>query len=251
MSNFNVDLTGHVACVTGASSGIGRHLATVLADAGAKVVGVARRESQLREWQAETSGTTAIVVADLTDREAVAALPGQVSAPFGAVDILINAAGINTREAASDVTPAGWDTTLDLNLRAPFFLAQGLVPGMQQKGWGRIVNIASLQTYRAFHGGVSYGASKAGVAQLTRSMAEAWSRDGITANAIGPGFVHTPLTGPVFADEAKAAANASQTCIGRNSTVDDLTGPCLFLCSDAAAYVTGHVLMADGGFTAK
>ena len=251
MSNFSVDLTGHVACVTGASSGIGRHLASALASAGARVVGVARREDQLKDWQAETAGDTAIVVADLTSREAVESLAGKVSAQFGTVDILINAAGINTREAADDVTPHGWDTTLDLNLRTPFFLAQGLVPGMKQQGWGRIVNIASLQTYRAFHGGISYGASKAGIAQLTRAMAEAWSRHGITANAIGPGFVHTPLTGPVFADAAKAAANAAQTCIGRNSTVDDLTGPCLFLCSDAAAYVTGHVLMADGGFTAK
>lgn len=251
MADFSVDLSGRIACVTGASSGIGRHLATVLAQAGAKVVGVARREDQLKNWQAETKGETAIVVADLTDRNAVAALPAQVSAPFGGPDILINAAGINTREAADDVTPQGWDTTLDLNLRTPFFLAQGLVPAMKEKGWGRIINIASLQTYRAFHGGIAYGASKAGVAQMTRAMAEAWSRHGINANAIGPGFVHTPLTGPVFADEAKAAANAAQTCIGRNSVVEDLTGPCLFLCCDASAYVTGHVLMADGGFTAK
>lgn len=251
MADFSVDLTAHVACVTGASSGIGRHLATVLANAGAKVVGVARREDQLKDWQAETRGETAIVVADLTDRNAMANLPGQVSAPFGPPDILLNGAGINTRQAADDVTPEGWDTTLDLNLRTPFFLAQGLAPAMKQKSWGRIINIASLQTYRAFPGGISYGASKAGVAQMTRAMAEAWSRHGITANAIGPGFVHTPLTGPVFADEAKAAANAAQTCIGRNSTVEDLAGPCLFLCSDASAYMTGHVLMVDGGFTAK
>jgi NAD(P)-dependent dehydrogenase (short-subunit alcohol dehydrogenase family) len=245
LADFSVDLSGHVACVTGASSGIGRHLATVLTGAGAKVVGVARREDQLKHWQVETKGETAIVVADLTDRDA------RVSEPFGAPDILLNGAGINTRQAADDVTPEGWDTTLDLNLRTPFFLAQGLAPAMKKKGWGRIINIASLQTYRAFPGGISYGASKAGVAQMTRAMAEAWSRHGITANAIGPGFVHTPLTGPVFADEAKATANAAQTCIGRNSTVEDLAGPCLFLCSDASAYVTGHVLMVDGGFTAK
>ncbi|MGC1486939.1 MAG: SDR family oxidoreductase, partial [Albidovulum sp.] len=109
----------------------------------------------------------------------------------------------------------------------------------------------SLQTTRAFPGGVSYGASKAGIAQLTRSMAEAWSPYGITANAIGPGFFPTELTGPVFADPALAARNAAQTCIGRNGTMADMDGPRLFLCTQACAYVTGQVLMVDGGFTSK
>lgn len=251
MADFSVDLTGRIACVTGASSGIGRHLAKVLAEAGAKVVGVARRQDQLKDWQSETRGETAIVVADLNERDGVANLAADISARFGPPAILVNAAGINTRQPADEVTPQGWDTTMDLNLRTPFFLAQALVPAMKEMGWGRIVNIASLQTYRAFPAGITYGTSKAGIGQMTRAMAEAWSRHGINANALGPGFVHTPLTGPVFADEEKAAANAAQTCIGRNSVVEDLAGPCLFLCSDAAVYVTGHVLMADGGFTAK
>jgi gluconate 5-dehydrogenase len=122
---------------------------------------------------------------------------------------------------------------------------------MKAKGWGRIVNFASLQTTRAFHGGIAYGASKAGVGQLTRAMAEAWSRFGINANAIGPGFFPTELTGPVFADEKLAAHHAAQTCIGRNGNLDEIEGPVLFLCSDASAYVTGQVLMVDGGYTAK
>ena len=140
---------------------------------------------------------------------------------------------------------------LALNLTAPFFLSQALVPAMKAKGWGRIVNFASLQTTRAFPGGIAYGATKAGVGQLTRAMAEAWSPHGITANAIGPGFFPTELTQAVFSDPERARRNAAQTCLGRNGLMEDLDGPLLFLCSQASAYVTGQVLMVDGGFTAK
>jgi NAD(P)-dependent dehydrogenase (short-subunit alcohol dehydrogenase family) len=178
-------------------------------------------------------------------------IAGQAAEPFGAPDILVNAAGINTRQPADEVTPEGWDLTLDLNLRTPFFLAKALVPAMKQKGWGRILNIASLQSRRAFAGGIAYGASKGGIEQLTRAMAEAWSSHGINANALAPGFFPTALTGPVFADKEKAAANAAQTCIGRNGELDDIVGPALFFCSDQSAYVTGQTLFVDGGFTAK
>ena len=136
-------------------------------------------------------------------------------------------------------------------LAAPFFLAQELVPAMKAKGWGRILNFASLQTTRAFPGGLAYGASKGGIAQLTRAMAEAWSSHGITANAIGPGFFKTELTGPVFDDPDRAARNAAQTCIGRNGEMEDIDGPILFFCSDASQYVTGQVLMVAGGYAAK
>ena len=164
---------------------------------------------------------------------------------------MIHAAGVNTRQPADEVTPEGWDQTLALNLSAPFFLSQALVPAMKRKGWGRIVNFASLQTTRAFPGGIAYGSSKAGVGQLTRAMAEAWSPYGITANAIGPGFFPTELTQAVFDDEDRANRNAAQTCVGRNGRLEDIDGPLLFLCSDASSYVTGQILMVDGGFTAK
>ncbi len=245
------DLTGRVACVTGASAGLGQRAADVLAAAGARVVGVARRAEALHAWAAATGKNTAVVAADLSQRDRIKEIADQIAAPFGAPDILIHAAGINTREGADDVTNAGWDITMNLNLAAPFFLSQAFVPAMKARGWGRIVNFASLQTTRAFPGGIAYGASKAGIAQLTRAMAEAWSKDGITANAIGPGFFPTELTGPVFADPERAARNAAQTCIGRNGELSDIDGPLLFLCSDASAYVTGQVLMVDGGFTAK
>ena len=245
------DLTGKTACVTGASSGLGRAAASLLAEAGVQVVGVARRADQLVDWQGETDGETAIVAADLSDRAALADIAVQVESPFGPPDILINAAGINTRQHADDVTPEGWDQTINLNLATPFFLAQAMAPAMKASGWGRIINFASLQSRRAFGNGITYGASKGGVEQMTRAMAEAWGPHDITANALAPGFFRTELTGPVFADPVLAKRNADQTCIGRNGEPEDLFGPLMFFCSRASDYVTGQILFVDGGFTAK
>lgn len=245
------DLNGKVACVTGASSGLGRRAADILISAGASVVGVARREDMLSSWAANNSGSAGFVVGDLADRSSLTKIANEVSDIFGSPDILVNAAGINTREAADEVTPQGWDVTLDLNLATPFFLAQSFVPAMRERGFGRIINFASLQSYRAFPGGVSYGASKGAVVQLTRSMAEAWSQYGITANALAPGFFRTELTQAVFNDPVRAERNASQTCIGRNGEPSDIDGPILFFASKASGYITGQTLMVDGGFTAK
>ncbi len=246
----SLDLSGRVALVTGASAGLGRGAACALARAGAKVVAVARRAEALEALANEVEGI-APLVADLADRAALEGCAAGATAPFGAPDIVVHAAGINTREPADEISPEGWDVTLDLNLRTPFFLSQMLVPAMRARQWGRIVNFASLQSHRAFPGGLSYGASKGGIAQMTRAMAEAWSSDGINANALGPGFFRTELTAAVFNDPERAARNAAQTCIGRNGEVADMDGPLLFLCSDMSRYVTGQVLMVDGGFTAK
>ena len=249
--NTLFDLSGRVACVTGASSGLGQQAASALAAAGAQVIGVARRAESLSDWAERIGPKAATLSADLSERSQIKEIAAQIATPFGAPDIVVHAAGINTREAADNVTNEGWDITLNLNLATPFFLSQALVPDMKAKGWGRIVNFASLQTTRAFPGGVSYGASKAGIAQLTRAMAESWSGFGINTNAIGPGFFPTELTGPVFADAERSARNAAQTCIGRNGDLSDIDGPLLFLCSQASAYVTGQVLMVDGGYTTK
>ncbi len=246
-----LDLTGRVACVTGASSGLGRRAAQALAAAGARVVGVARRRDALETLRSDIGDAAAAVTADISDIATLDRLVREIEAPFGAPEIVVHAAGINTRQAADEVTPDGWDSTLDLNLKAPFFLSKALVPAMKARGRGRIVTFASLQTTRAFPAGIAYGASKGGIGQLTRAMAEAWSRYGITANALGPGFFPTELTQAVFADAERAARNAAQTCIGRNGRMQDIDGPLLFLCSDASAYVTGQILMVDGGFTAK
>lgn len=247
-------LEGRVALVTGASSGIGRHLAMTLAGAGADVVLVGRDAVRLGETANEIvsfDGGALVLAADLQQRKELARVAGEAAKPFGAPDILINAAGINLRQPADAVTWEDWDATLNINLSVPFFLAQALVPGMREKGAGNIINIASLQSFRAFPDGIAYGASKGGIAQLTRAMAEAWSPDGIVANALVPGFFETALTRPVYADPAKLAHNAAMTAVGRNGELSDLDGATIFLASRAAAYVTGQLVAVDGGFTAK
>ena len=245
------DISGKTALVTGASSGLGRHAANVLVQAGANVVGVARRRDALEDWANEAGSRAHALATDITDRALLADTVEKASAPFGAPDILVHAAGLNPRQSADEVTQERWDQTLAVNLSAPFFLCQAFAPAMKAKGWGRVVHFASLQTTRAFPAGIAYGATKGGVGQLTRAMAEAWSKDGINVNAIGPGFFPTELTAAVFDDPERAARNAAQTCIGRNGEMADMDGPLLFLCSEASRYVTGQILMVDGGFTAK
>ena len=246
---FNV--SGKTIAITGASSGIGQAMGSHLAANGANVVAIARRVDALQEWSENTDGNTAFVAADLGDIDALGDVANDIAGAFGDVDVLINAAGLNPRKHADDVTVEIWKQTQDINLNAPFFLAQAMVPAMKEQSWGRIINFASLQSMRAFENGIAYGAAKGGVVQMTRAMAQAWSTYGIMANAIAPGFFPTELTAPVFADPALAQKNADQTCIGRNGTMADLAGPVQFLSSDASAYITGQTLYVDGGFTAK
>nr|WP_249731783.1 SDR family oxidoreductase [Roseococcus sp. SDR] len=239
-------MEGRTAFVTGGNSGIGLAIARALGLAGARLILSARREAEL-----------ALAVAELTaEGIAAEALPLDLTATdFSAVtaspDILVNAAGVNLRQPFQQVTAEAFDLHMALHLRAPFLLTQRFAPSMAARGWGRILNIGSLQSFRAFPDSAPYGAGKGGVAQLTRAIAEAWSRQGITCNAIAPGFFPTPLTAPVFNDTARAASLAERTCIGRNGRLEDLHGTAVFLCSDASAYVTGQVLAVDGGFLAK
>jgi NAD(P)-dependent dehydrogenase (short-subunit alcohol dehydrogenase family) len=248
------DLHGKVALVTGASSGIGRQQSLALAAAGAKVVLLARRVRTLegvRDRIKEQGGYAVCLAADLLDREAVADIAAQAAAGFGDIDILINAAGVNYRENVDEITLDSWRRTVDLNLTMPFFLARECIPAMRQKVWGRVINLASLQSSRAFRNGLAYGAAKGGITQLTRAMAEAWSRYGINCNAIAPGFFRTGLTEKVFEDPDQVDRLAAQTAIGRNGDLQDLDGITVFLASPAADYITGQVIHVDGGFTAK
>ncbi len=252
MADFS--LTGKVALVTGATSGIGRRQALALAQAGAAVVLLGRREAQLQEAVAEIEAVkarAAALSADLSDRDQLPKLAERAMVPFGSIDILINAAGMNLRQPAVEITLESWDMTLNLNLAVPFFLARELIPAMEVNGWGRIINIASLQSSRAFPNGLAYGASKGGISQLTRAMAEAWSRHGITCNAIAPGFFPTELTAPVYKDPDQLDKLAAQTAIGRNGELSDLDGLTVFLASPASDYITGQIIHLDGGFTAK
>lgn len=248
------DLSGKTALVTGASSGIGRRQAFALAAAGADLVLVGRREAELGEAAARVRelGREAICLArDLLDAESMGSIARQAGESLGNIDILVNAAGVNYRQGVDEITMESWGNTLDLNLAVPFFLAREFVPAMKRKGWGRVINLASLQSSRAFHNGLAYGASKGGITQLTRAMAEAWSRYGITCNAIAPGFFPTALTEKVFEDPDQVRRLAARTAVGRNGRLEDLDGITVFLASPASDYITGQVIYVDGGFTAK
>lgn len=247
-------LAGRVALVTGGASGIGLAMAQALAGAGAKLVLCGRRAGLLDEAckaLRAAGAEAAFVEADLADRGALPGIAADSAKPFGAPDIVVHAAGMNRRQAWAEVDDAAWDEQLNVMLAAPFFLSRALVPAMAERGYGRIIAIASLQSQRAFANSLPYGAAKGGVMQLVRAMAEAWSAQGITANAIAPGFFPTALTGAVFGDEARVQAIRSQTACGRTGELADLQGAAVFLASPASAYITGQTLFVDGGFTAK
>jgi gluconate 5-dehydrogenase len=246
-------LTDRVALVTGGNSGIGRAIAEAFAAAGAAVVVVARRTAELEATAAAihaNGGRAAALACDLAQRDGLARCASAAREPFGDPDILVNAAGVNLRRPLLDVAEADWDATLAINLSAPFFLAQRLAPAMLAKGWGRIINIASLQSVRAFANSAAYGASKGGIMQLTRAQAEAFSKHGVMCNAIAPGFFPTSLTAPVFSDPVRAKAMAERTMAGRNGQLADLQGTAIYLASRAADYVTGQTVFVDGGFSA-
>ncbi len=251
-------ISNHVALVTGGSSGIGRAIAFCLAEAGAAIIHVAlpSEEEALKDAVADVEnigGKAAFLTCDVSDMDGLAKMAEKSASFFGAPDILVNAAGINLRQPWEEISDNSWNKQIDINLKAPFFLARYLIPGMQEKGWGKIINIASLQSERAFPNSVPYGASKGGVMQLTRAMAEAWSKDesGITCNAIGPGFFKTGLTQGLYKQDEVIDALARQTIIGRNGELDDLKGVSIFLASPASDYITGQTIYLDGGWTAK
>lgn len=246
-------LEGRHALVTGGNSGIGAAMARALGLAGASVTLVARRAAELEQAAAALKADAIEadwLTADLALVDDVEALAADALARHERIDILVNAAGINLRQPFMAVDAKAFDAHIAVHLRAPFLLVQRLAPPMAARAHGRIINLASLQSTRAFADGAPYGAAKGGIVQLTRAIAQQWSAQGITCNAVGPGFFPTPLTAPVFADTERSAMLAARTAIGRNGVLEDLYGATVFLASDASAYITGQTLMVDGGFTA-
>ena len=245
-------LNGLTAVVTGGSSGIGRAIATALAGAGASVAVVARGGERIDAVVREISdsgGRAAGVVGDLSTREGILAAADAAAEPFGEPDILVNSAGINLRPPMNDIEMDVWDATMTVNLEAPFLLSRRYTPGMLERGFGRLIHISSQQAHRAFVTSGVYGVSKGGLESLTRSQAEAWSSQGVTANTLVPGFVLTPLNARLQEDQEKVQQLAARTMVGRNGVPDDFAGIAVFLAGRSSGYITGQSLFVDGGLS--
>jgi gluconate 5-dehydrogenase len=246
-------LAGRVAVVTGGSSGIGGAIAEALARAGAQVVLVARDSSRLgsaADALGAAGGQAGWVSADLASRAEVERAASEAAAVFGPPDILVNCAGVNLRPPLGSLSEQDWDLTMAVNLTAPFLLGQRFGPLMAERGWGRIINVTSQQAQRAFANSGGYGASKGGLAALTRSQSEAWAARGVCCNSVCPGFVATRLNAAVASDPERMAALAGRTMVGRNGEPADFAGVAVFLASRASDYVTGQTIYVDGGFSA-
>ena len=246
------DLSGRVAAVTGANTGIGQAIALALAAAGADVALIGRTPATDTAEQVQALGRrAAIVSADLSTIAPVERVVAETLDALGRLDILVNNAGIIRRADAVDFTEEDWDAVVDTNLKSVFFLSQAAGRHMIAQGRGRIINIASMLT---FQGGVrvpSYTASKSGIGGLTKLLANEWARHGVTVNAIAPGYIATNNTAALQADPVRNTAILDRIPAGRWGDPADLGGAAVFLASDAAAYVQGHILAVDGGWLAR
>ncbi len=246
------DLSGKVAVVTGANTGIGQAIAVALAGAGADVACVGRSAATDTVAQIEALGRRAInISADLSTIAPVGDVVAQAVEQLGGIDILVNNAGIIRRNDSVDFTEEDWDAVIDTNLKSVFFLSQAAARVMIAKGSGKIINIASMLT---FQGGIrvpSYTASKSGVGGLTKLMANEWSAKGVNVNAIAPGYIATNNTAALQADENRNRSIIERIPAGRWGKASDLGGAAVFLASSASDYVDGHILAVDGGWLAR
>lgn len=246
------DLTGRVAVVTGANTGIGQGLAIALAEAGADVALVGRTPAEETAERVRAAGQRAAIVgADLSTIAPVQEVVDQTLSELGGLDILVNNAGIIRRGDALDFSEEDWDAVIDTNLKSVFFLCQAAARQMVSKGRGKIINIASMLS---FQGGIrvpSYTASKSGVAGLTKLLANEWAAKGINVNAIAPGYIATNNTAALQADELRNRQIMERIPAGRWGQPSDLAGAVVFLASDASDYVQGHILAIDGGWLAR
>lgn len=248
------DLTGRTALITGSSLGIGRALATGLAQAGARIVMNARNAERLEEAAESLRGEGATVdtlAFDVTDAEAVRAAVDGFEAAHGAIDILINNAGMQHRAPLEDFPPEMFETLMKTNVTSAFYVGQSVARHMIGRGKGKIINIASVQAALARPGIAPYTATKGAVANLTKGMATDWAKHGLNCNAIAPGYFDTPLNAALVADPEFSAWLEKRTPAGRWGKVEELVGAAVFLSSDGASFVNGHTLYVDGGITAS
>jgi len=254
MTYAKFDLTGRTAVVIGGTSGIGRAIAHGLAEAGADVVCTSRRQEQVEATAAEIEGfgrRTLRQTSDVSDRASLQNLLDRCVTQFGKVDILVNSAGRTKRAPTLDFAEEDWNDILETNVTGTLRACQIFGRQMLEQKYGRIINIASLSTFVSLFEVAAYSASKAAVASLTKSLAIEWARHGVNVNAIAPGVFKTDLNRNLLESTERGREFQTRTPMGRFGQVEELAGAGVFLASDAASFVTGEVLVVDGGFLAS
>lgn len=254
MAYKKLQLDGRCAVVIGGTSGIGRAIAHGLAEAGADVVCTSRREEQVETAAAEIEGfgrRTLRITSDVDDRDSLQSVLDACVAEFGKVDILVNSAGRTKRAPTIDFSDDDWNAIMDTNLTGTLRSCQIFGRHMIEMGYGRIVNIASLSSFVSLYEVAAYSASKAAVAALTKSLAIEWAKSGVNVNAIAPGVFKTALNKQLLEESERGREFQIRTPMGRFGQVEELAGAAVFLASEAASFVTGEVLVVDGGFLAS
>ena len=249
-----ISLSGRVAVITGASRGLGRQMAEALSAAGAAVALVARNKTLLDEVAAgirEKGGSAEPIVADVTDESAAAEVVHAVSESLGVCDVLINNAGINNRKSIEDFTLEEWNEILGVNLTGPFLMSRAFVPGMKEKGWGRIVNMTSIMSHVSLPNRSGYSTTKAGLLGFTRALALELAAHNITVNGISPGPFATEMNKPLIQDPEKNRQFLARLPVGRWGKVEEIGRLAVYLCSEDAGFITGADIVIDGGWTAQ
>ena len=254
MGHPALDLASKTAVVIGGTSGIGLALAKGLAQAGANVIPSSRRMDQVESAVAairELGRRSLAVACDVTDRATLETLHDAVCADFGSIDILVNCAGTTQRSPVLDVSEDDWNRVLDTNLNGTLRACQIFGRKMIERRYGRIINIASMSSFTGWHGVAAYGASKSAVASLTKSLAIEWATHGVCVNAIVPGVFRTQLNTTLLDSTPRGQELLLRTPMRRFGKVEELVGAAVFLASEAASFVTGHLLVVDGGIMAS
>ena len=248
-------LNGKVALITGGARGLGRTMAIALGEAGADIALAGRSRDSCEATAKEIAGATGRQVrafeADVTSAADVSRLVEEVIAACGAIDILINNAGTNIRGTIETLSEQDWDTVIDTNLKGPFLCSRAIGPHMVARGWGRVINLASIMSVIALPGRAPYASSKAGVLGLTRVLALEWAGTGVTCNAICPGPFATDMNRQLLNDPVAYQQFVNQIPLGRWGELDELAGAAVFLASDASSFMTGSSVFVDGGWTAR
>ncbi len=252
MGDALFDLSGQVALVTGTSRGLGQYFARALAKAGADLILTSRDRASLAEFETEIRGMgrrAASLELDVRDHASIQRMAAEAEEAFGQVHILVNNAGCNVRKPALDVTWDDWNLILDTNLRGSFFVAQAIARGMIARGYGRIINIGSVTSVFGYAGLAPYGASRGGIRQLTMSLAHDWGALGVTVNCLAPGWFKTRQNQVLYEDKEWVDYLVERIPVGRPGLPEDMDGAIVFLASEASRYITGQILLVDGGIS--